>query len=260
MMRRFMTATRYLRVMLHYRWAALCYLLGLLRILPRFELSTAYIRQRTELKGRIKNSGKSVGHALGDRVISYSFCRWKFAQVRLAEGRQATAHQFFLNRPVNDLNYLLKISSNIFAIRSSDIIFDPGCGAGRQLLHLSDSFGCQGIGVDIYSPAIEVAETANWDHRVRFYAQTSLRPGALDELLPDGCDFVLMNSWLNHVRDSDGYSQCIAKLVDRSRFLLIIGSAKYGLEQFFDSPDIVTQVVDNDTLYAVLRGGLREAR
>lgn len=251
---------RFFRVVLRYRRAAISYCLRLLEILPGVRRSVVYLHDRYEVKQQLKSSNQSIGHALGDRTVICSLIGRRIFRLRLEEGVQATADQFFLNRPIDDAKHIIALARRRVEIRAGDLVFDPGCGAGRHLFHFVDTYGCRAIGVDIYRPAIDVAETANWDRRVRFYAQSSLDPGFLDTALPDGCDFVFINSWLNHVKDYPGYREFAARIVEKCRYLLVITSAKDQLDHLFVALDVLEQEVRDGTRFALLRGTRQEAQ
>lgn len=245
---------RFVCVMLRYRLAATSFGLRLFELLPGFRRSVAYLHDRYEIKQQLKKSKQSIGHALGDRTIICSLFGRQVFGLRLPEGVQATADQFFLNRPIDDAKHMISLAHRCTEIRPEALVFDPGCGAGRHLFHFVDAYGCRGIGVDIYKPAIDVAESANWDRRVRFYAQSSIEPGFLDTALPEGCDYVFINSWLNHVKDYPGYREFIRRIVEKCSFLLVITSAKDTLNHLFDGPDILIHEIRDGTQFALLRG------
>lgn len=245
---------RFFRVVLRYRRAAISYCLRLLEILPGVRRSVVYLHDRYEVKQQLKSSNQSIGHALGDRTVICSLIGRRIFRLRLEEGVQATADQFFLNRPIDDAKHIIALARRRVEIRAGDLVFDPGCGAGRHLFHFVDTYGCRAIGVDIYHPAIDVAETANWDRQVRFYAQSSLEPGFLDKALPDGCDFVFINSWLNHVKDYPGYREFATRIVEKCRYLLVITSAKDSLDALFEEPEVLAHDLSDGTQFALIRG------
>lgn len=252
------SAVRFLRVILRYRRAGASFLLRVLEILPGFRYKVDYLQDRYQVKQQMKQSQQSIGHALGDRTI---VCTWAGRQVcslRLPEGVEATAYQFFLNRPIADARHLIALASPFVRIQPGDLVFDPGCGAGRHLYHFVDALGCRAIGVDIYKAAIDVAQTANWDLRVRFLGQSSIEPGFLDSILPHGCDFVFINSWLNHVKDYIGYPEFARRVVGKCRYLLVITSARDQLDRLFERPDILVREVRDGTQFALLRGTLSQ--
>ena len=256
MMGRLRSAARFLRVMLRYRRAAASFLLRGLEIVPGFRRKVAYLQDRYQVKLQVKQSQQSIGHALGDRTIVCTWARRQVCSLRLPEGVEATADQFFLNRPIGDARRVIALASPFVRIRPGELVFDPGCGAGRHLYHFVDALGCRAIGVDVYKPAIEVAETANWGQRVRLLAQSSIEPGFLDSVLPHGCDFVFINSWLNHVKDYPGYPEFARRVVEKCRYLLVITSAKDQLDRLFEQPDILAHEVRDGTQFALLRGTL----
>jgi SAM-dependent methyltransferase len=250
------SAARFLCVMLRYRRAGVSFLLRGLRIVPGFRCKVAYLKDRYQVKQQIKQRKESIGHALGDRTIVCSWAGRQVCSLVLPEGVEATADQFFLNRPICDARHLIALARPFVRIRPGELVFDPGCGAGRHLYHFVDALGCRAIGVDIYKPAIDVAQAANWDRRVRFLTQSSIESGFLDSVLPHGCDFVFINSWLNHVKDYVGYPEFARRLVDKCRYLLVITSAKDELEQLFERPCILVHEVRGGTQFALMRGTL----
>lgn len=251
---RFKSAIRFALVMYRYPWAGVSFALRFFGIFPGFKRSVQYRQDRYQAKQQMKQSKQSIGHALGDRTVVCSLFGRRIISLKLQEGAEATADQFFLNRPVDDAMHMIGLARPFVQIRPGDLVFDPGCGAGRHLFHFVDWYGCEAVGIDIYQPAIEVAEAANWDSRVRFYAQSSLEPGLLDTVLPHGCDFVFINSWLNHVKDYPGYREFAARIVDNCRYLLVITSTKDSLETLFETPDILVNDVREGAQFALIRG------
>lgn len=252
--------TRFLRVAIRYPRAGLSFALKSLELIPGFRRSVRYRQDRYQAKMQLKAGKQNIGHALGDRSIVCSLFGRELISFKLPEGVQATADQFFLNRPIGDAQHLLAMASEFVEIRPGDFVFDPGCGAGRHLFHLVDRYRCDAVGVDIYGPAIEVAEVANWDRRVRFYAKSSLDQQLLETLLPRGCDFVFINSWLNHVKDYPGYRDFALRIVEKCRYLLVITSAKDSLDALFENPHVLAHDVRDGTQFALLRGALTESR
>jgi len=247
--------SRFLLVMARYPGAALSFAFRAFEIVPGMRRTVQHPKDRIEQKNELRSEGQSVGHALGDRTVSVSFLGRKFLSARIREGVEATADQFYLNRSVSDLNYLVSLVSPYVTLRPGDTVFDPGCGTGRHLFYLSDHYGTRGIGIDVYPAAIEVANAANWDGKCEFHCQSSLEPGCLDTLLPDGCEFVFMNSWLNHVRGYGGFQAFTDEIVDKCDHLLIINTAKEPLDTYFKRPDIVALEIRDGSQFALLRGG-----
>lgn len=248
---------RFILIMLRYPKAGASLALKFLAIIPGFGRSVEYIQDRYQAKLQMKEGKQSIGHALGDRTIVCTLFRRQILSLKLAEGELATADQFFLNRPIDDVRHMIALAARFIEVHPGDLVFDPGCGAGRHLFYFVDAYGCKAVGVDIYRPAIAVAETANWGRQVRFYTQSSLEPGFLDAVLPNGCDFVFINSWLNHVKDYPGYREFAGRITGKCRFLLVITSAKDQLDILFETPDILVHDVRDGTQYALLRGALQ---
>lgn len=203
----------------------------------------------------LRNKKKNVGHAIKGKTVSLSFSKWKLFKCALEEGGDLTAEHFYLNRSVKDVEYLLKMTSKHVNIKGSSLIFDPGCGTGRHLFYLVDKYDCRGIGVDVYPPAVAIAKKANLGKRIRFYNCSSLESGVLDKIIPEGCDFVLMNSWLSHVYKYDGYDEFVKKILKSCRYILFIGSAKkYTLEELLDDPMVIMEKAQDGTRYGLIKG------
>jgi len=247
-------AARFLRVGGRYPRAGLSFLLRALDLLPGFRRSVQYRTDRYQEKLRLKARKEPIGHALGDRTVVCTLLGRELYAIALAEGAEATADQFYLNRPLDDARHLIKLAEPFVCLGTGDLVFDPGCGAGRHLLYLVDRFACRGVGVDVHAPAIEVAKVADPRGLVRFLAESSIAPGFLDRELPGGCDVVFINSWLNHVKDYQGYQEFAAEVLDKSRFLLVITSAKDDLQALFVESEILVHEERDGTRFAVIRG------
>lgn len=250
----FRSALRNALVMLRYPKAGISFVLRIFGILPGFHRVVEYRKDRYHAKQQLKQGGQSIGHALGDRTIVCSLFGRRVFSIKLEEGVQATADQFFLNRPVDDAKHMISLAGRFVEIRPGDTVFDPGCGAGRHLFYFVDKYRCKAVGIDIYRPAIKVAEVANWDRRTRFYADSSLKPGLIDSVFPAGCDFVFINSWLNHVKAYPGYIEFSRQIVAKCRFLLVITSVKDSLDDLFEGPDILVHEIREGTQFALIRG------
>ena len=85
-----------------------------------------------------------------------------------------------------------------------------GCGAGRHLHYLVDKYKCKGIKVDVYKPAIEVAKFLNKNKNVKFYNNSSLDIGFIESILPNNCDIMFINSWLNHAKTQRNYKKFVS--------------------------------------------------
>jgi len=213
-------------------------------------------------KQYLRKKKGNVGHAFEEKIVCISFLKWKLLEFNLTEGEELTAEHFFLNRPIIDVEYLLEISKEYIKIDQSSLIFDPGCGTGRHLFYLADKYDCYGVGVDVYAPAIAIAQKVNLGKRIRFYNCSSLEDGLLDKIIPNGCEYVFINSWLNHVYKYDGYDGFIDKLLSSCRYILLISSLKFELEEFFPNPEVIIEKkheklngeVRYGTRYAVIKG------
>jgi SAM-dependent methyltransferase len=250
------TCLRVAAVMCCHPKTGLSFSLRLLTNIPGIERSIEYISGRVALKQNLKSKLKNVGHALSDREIHCTIFGYQIFRLKIFEGAQATADQFFVNRPISDAKFIIKLASKFFVVKSNDLVFDPGCGAGRHLYYFVDRFNCQAIGADIYPPAIEVARIANWKGRVKFHCGSSIESNFLDLVLPNGCDFVFINSWLNHVKDYPGYDYFAARIAHKCRFLMIITNTKDRIDELFPSPKILVREVVGSTQYVILKGRL----
>jgi len=210
--------------------------------------------QHRKLKKEKKSNKESVGHTLLDRSVTVSFLGNEVLKVHLEQGAETMADQFFLNRSVGDIKYLLNSCGDFIDFSSRTLIFDPGCGTGRHLFYLVDSFGCQAVGVDVYPAAIEVANKANWHNAVDFYNCSSIESGILATLIPNGCDYVFINSWINHVYKLEGYNSFISNLIKSCRFILLISSKKYDVASMMNNPQIIIHKIQGDAQYLLIKG------
>ncbi|MDD5450327.1 MAG: class I SAM-dependent methyltransferase [Desulfovibrionales bacterium] len=202
----------------------------------------------------LRESKKNVGHAVIGKEVALTFLNRELCRVKIKNDEELSAEHFYLNRSTADADFLLKLCNGHININKDTLIFDPGCGTGRHLLYLVDKFGCKGIGVDVYSPAIEVAKRASWDKHVEFYSLSSLEKGVLERLIPDGCDYVFINSWLNHVYGYDGYGEFIKKIVNSCRMILLITSIKNDLQKYLPNPEILVHEIRGKSQYALIKG------
>ena len=175
-------------------------------------------------------------------------------RVTIKTDEELSAEHFYLNRSTDDADFLLKLCKDHININKETLIFDPGCGTGRHLLYLVDKYSCKGIGVDIHAPAIVVAKRANWDNHVEFHSLSSLEEGVLERLIPNGCDYVFINSWLNHVYGYDGYDEFIKKIVNSCRMILLITSIKNDLQEYLPNPVIIEHEIRGKSQYVLIKG------
>ena len=209
-----------------------------------------------QIKEELRSQGKSVGHAVKSKKVGLYFLQYNLLTLEVPKGSSLTAEHFFLNRPLNDLKYLLKICSNHITLSKGDLVFDPGCGTGKHLFYLTDYYKCLGIGVDIYEPAIKVAKRANYDNSVSFYNQSMLDLESSIKILPSNCDYVFINSWLNHVYEYPRYDEMIKKLLQSCRYMMVINSVKFKLDELIPKADILLVEIHDNAQYALIKGEL----
>jgi Methyltransferase domain len=247
---------RHAIIILAYPKAGTAFLLKWVGRLPLFKYRVRRDNESLyERKVYLRDNKRNMGHAFKEKKVGLLFGNVKLIEFIITEGAELTAEHFFLNRPIKDVQTLFNLASRYIFIKQSSLIFDPGCGTGRHLFYLVDRYGCKGVGVDVYPPAIKIAQKANLDGRISFYNCSSLKKGLLDDIIPNGCEYVFINSWLNHVYNYDGYSVFIKKLLSSCQYLLLISSSKkYGLEELFPNPVILVEEVQDGTLYALIKG------
>ena len=250
------TFLRFFLVSFKYPASFFAFVLRLIARLPFFNLQIDFPSPLLALKSKLRSQRtSSIGHALGSRSISVSFLNKKLLSVYLREGSVASADQFYLSRPVNDISTLLQINNQLLDLIPNSSILDPGCGCAKHLFYFADKFNCDCTGIDIYEHAIAVAKTANFDSRLRLYSHSSLDCEFLDSIISDRTfDFLFLNSWLNHVYLFPGYAEAINLLASSCRYILVINSSKYGIKEFFDNPQIISSFVLDSTQYLLIRG------
>ena len=249
------TILRYIFVMISFPIAASAFFLRLIALLPGFNYKVLRnYSQIIKIKEELRNEGKSVGHAVQSKTVGLFFNKWQLLNLTLKKGESLTAEHFFLNRPLDDVKLLLQFCKDYVTIAEGDLIFDPGCGTGKHLFYLTDRYNCQGIGVDVYRPAINVAKRANFDNHVTFFNKSMIDFDSSKQVLPSSCDYIFINSWLNHVYMYPGYNLMIEKLLKSCRFMLVINSVKFELESLIPNAEILVFEIHDNAQYALIKG------
>ena len=248
---------RCLSVMINFPKAGFAFLLRLIGTIYGFKYKV--LRDYSEIikiKDELREEGKSVGHAVQSKKVGLFLLNYNLLTLLVQKGASLTAEHFFLNRPLNDVKLLLEICKKHVKLAKGDLVFDPGCGAGKHLFYLTDYYKCLGIGVDVYEPAIRVANKANYDNSITFYNESMLDNESSNEILPSDCDYVFINSWLNHVYMFSGYDEMINKLLKSCRYMLVINSVKFKLEELIPKADILVLEIHDNAQYALIKGEL----
>ena len=232
----------------------LIFVVRCLRALPCVNVSTDYLKNKTEKKLNLQKKGLPIGHASGSRFVSLSFFGRSLFRIIIPEGFHASADQFYINRPIADMVRLLKIAEGHCTIRPNDVVFEPGCGAGRHLQFLLDKYRCSVVGLDVHAPAIKVASVTNIFNGGKFYLGSCLDEEVLKRVIPQDCSYVVMNSFLNHVCTYPGFEKMIEVILSKTRFVLIIINSKYNIKKYFVDAEILLEKVEGTTRFAVIRG------
>lgn len=207
-------------------------------------------------KIRVKE-GKYIGHASETREIIFYFFGIKIFSFILKEGLEATSHQFFYKRSLNDLKFILSLSSDVVKINIHDQILDPGCGTGKHLFYLIDNFNCSAVGVDIHKSAIDIANITTLPlDKIKFYNHSSLDLFFLDKLLINHSNIIFINSWINHVMDFPNFDKALRLLVQKSRYLFVINSNKYNVKSMLYFSKLIKSEVKDGTFYGIFKGNL----
>ena len=205
--------------------------------------------------GRLTKS--NIGHATHQKTLYLDLLSFNLFKLIINEGEELTVEHFFLNRSIKDINYLLNLSQPYLNLGNSSIIFDPACGTGRHLHYVVDTFRCQGIGIDVYDPAIKVANKANIGKSVEFHCGSSLDLNYIDQLLPSHIDLVLINSWLGYVTNEKYFDEFISRIITTSSYIMIISSIKDDIHSIFRNSEFIIERNIENTQYILLKG-LRE--
>ena len=224
------------------------YLYGFRYHAKRDILSARKFKQR----GRLSKS--NIGHATNSKTIYLDFFSFNLFKFIIHEGEELTAEHFFLNRSISDLKFLLSNSMGYFRTNKSSVIFDPACGTGRHLQFLADQLRCEGIGVDIYQPAITVAKRVNIGKSIKLYTGSSLDFKFIESILPSKVDIVLINSWLGYVKDDERFDSFIDQILKISCFIMIISSINDDLYSIFKNTEFLVDKKIDNTQYVLIKG------
>jgi len=207
-----------------------------------------------KLNRKKQNKDTFVGHATSSKYVQLNILDCKLFSIEIEEGEDLTADHFFLQRPLFDAIYWYSKCKDFIQLDSNSIIFDPGCGTGKHLFYLVDELNCTGIGIDIYKPAISVANKLNIGNKVAFHKGSSLDIDYLSSKLPQVCDLVFINSWIGHVSTKNGFNKFIQKLNSISLFIMIIASPNDNIHEIFNDFDLILFKDKGETHYYLFRG------
>lgn len=222
----------------------LLYCLCCVSKLPFFNLNIINDPRRTNIKNKLKDNELAVGHSLSWRIVKLCFFGIGLIARTLREGLISTAFQFYLNRPLHYLVKFLNTYPEITTALRFGIVFDPGCGCGKHLLYLRDRFNCEIIGVDIYKPAIDVANIVDFKNEGCFLLGSVFDPDIFWKELPDQIDVLLIDSWLKHVEGHPKLNTWFKNIIPKTKYALInIGRKEEALfTKFFGKYKILSQL------------------
>ena len=69
-------------------------------------------------------------------------------------------------------------------------------------------------------------------------------------------DYVFINSWLNHVYEYPRYDEMIKKLLQSCRYMMVINSVKFKLDELIPKADILLVEIHDNAQYALIKGEL----
>ena len=231
------------------------------KVIPFVNFKTIYIENKFQLKQDDIRKQKNIGNARGERVYKLSLLKLDIISIKTQEGNEATALQFFIFRPTNDIEYLIKnvINDNL-RLTKHTTIFEPGCGTGRHLTYLNDKYNCRVFGVDSYSPCIKIANLIKGkkNNKVNFKNISALDIYEVDKFIPDRIDLIYINSWLNHVFHLNNYFDFIKFISSRTKFLAVISNSKYllRLDDYLPNFSRIKEITIDNTSYLIYKSNI----
>jgi SAM-dependent methyltransferase len=200
--------------------------------------------------GRVKKY--NIGQITHYKNIQLYLHKKLLFQTNIEEGESLTSEHFFLNRSISDVRSLLKYSKPFLNLTNESLILDPGCGTGRHLHYLVDTIGCKGVGIDMYQPAVNVANKANFEKNISFYCNSSIDKVNIDQYITDNLDLVFINSWLGYVKNDDGFNYFISKIMKCCRFIMIIAPKTDDLHSIFKDSEFAVEYERSSTQYILI--------
>jgi hypothetical protein len=207
---------------------------------------------RFKHEGKLNNS--NIGHATHNKTISLDIFSFNLFKFKIDEGENLTVEHFYLNRSIKDLQFLTKLSKPFMKVNKSWVVFDPACGTGKHLYYLIDKYNCKGIGVDIYQPAINVAKNANIGKSINFHCGSSLDETFISKILPLDIDLLFINSWLGYVKNEENFEKFIQKMLNMTRYIMIISSENDDLHSIFYNTDFIIEQKVGKAQFVLIRG------
>ena len=234
----------------NYKKAAFSLFLKYLSFLPFFTYEINRIEDVD--KGEII----SKGHIEKGKEIILKFFNFTIIKIILFKGEILTAEHFYFHRSLKDVKYLLKISKKYINLDKDSIVFDPACGTGKHLLYITDKFKCKGIGVDIYSKAINVSKKIEKFSNCNFLLGNSCNSNTLLSLNKYNnskkINILFINSWVSHVYKNKDFSIFLNYIKTMNCKIMIIEQKKINLKTIFKTDKILYQNFKNKSQYVIL--------
>lgn len=234
-----------------YKNAAFSLFLKYLSFLPFF----AYEVNR--IKDVDKDEIISKGHIENGKEIILKFFNFTIIKLIILKGEMLTAEHFYFHRSLSDIKYLLKISKKYINLDKESIIFDPACGTGKHLLYITDTFQCKGIGIDIYSNAINVSKKIEKFSNCNFLLGNSCDANTLlslnEYIGSKKIDILFINSWVKHVYKNKDFDIFLNYIKSMNCKIMIIEQKKINLKSIFKTDKILYQNFKNNSQYVILQ-------
>ncbi len=244
---------RFLILCISYPKSALSYFGRIVGHIPGFKYE---VKRNINAARKFKEAGRvdkyRIGQATHYKNVRLYLFHFLLFQVRVEEGESLTSEHFYLNRSIADLQLLLGLSSDYIKLTKKSLVFDPACGTGRHLHYLVDTFGCNGLGIDVYQPAINVANKANFEKNTSFYCESSLDQQNMDKFITNNLDLVFINSWIGYVKDDKGFNNFISRIIKNSRFIMVVSSINDDLHSIFKCANFVVEYKKGNTQFVLI--------
>lgn len=222
------------------------YVIKLLGYIPGFKF-------KYERVSRIQERSSFKGIALGMRRTELWFRNNMLLKVTLESAQAVSAFHFYLNRPTRNFFKAIRFLENkgyLFNNHAQMKIFEPGCGTGKYLSAYIDKYGGKGIGIDVYKPAIEIAEHSAINNRVKFSCMDVTHVSEVSRLIGDRVDIVFTSSFLVHINNSRNKRRQLLELFkDKSGVVFGLEKKDDGLINDLISSGYKVYTVDNTIVF-----------
>lgn len=195
--------------------------------IPGFKFSVKLPDDRFQKRNKDRDDGKPTGWNEFEKFFTLSLMGMTVLKFRISDEYQLNLHNFFFKRKARqETGFALeKFRENGFSITFSPRIkvFEPGCNAGKFLYYFIDYYGAEGVGVDIFKSAIDIAKKANIFNDAEFYVSDLVKSDFLSRFSENHFDLTVVSSHFIHVSHfGEFFEKYVSRIVMISKEIIVM--------------------------------------